>query len=478
MAFLGVLFAALALSIAGTVRAAAPAQDSCPELNWKQKQTRSFVILYTASHVSLAEEIEQNYAPVIESELVKFEQAFGRSLITPITIRIYPTENEYYCLNAFAPTISSEDVHSHIGSREIALIASTIFYRQTMWQTHAVNALRHQIAVLYGEMISDGEAPPGLLQGMGGYFEDPADTFQSRYQTAGNITAPDRGWQRLLEEDIPASDDLTLLQQTSLVAFLIDVYGWEQYVAFLERIPQVQGYRQAILDVYGYNFQDLQEKWVRYFPIYVEERWQANVIHNYDLTQFEELIAGGAYTDAQAKLKAAMPLIELFGDPEKIDAANQLLLRADKGIQAGALALSARQAVLNGNFQSGLENADQALALYAELGDTRRNSEIEIYRQVCQEVLLLRGEVEKIQEDATPLDPIGTEQLIRIGQRLGELGDSDGTKQVQLALMLLGIGSQEIVQWVTIVGIAICAFIIVRRLLAALRREVGAEDLL
>ncbi len=140
--------------------------------------------------------------------------------------------------------------------------------------------------------------------------------------------------------------------------------------------------------------------------------------------------------------------------------------------------MSSRQAILNGNFQSGLDDAEQALALYAELGDSRRNTEIEIYRQVCQEVLVLRGEVEKIQDDATPLDPIRTEQLIRIGQRLSELGDSDGTQKVQFALMLLGIGSQEIVQWVTIVGIAICAFFIYRRLRAALRREVGAEDLL
>jgi hypothetical protein len=155
-----------------------------------------------------------------------------------------------------------------------------------------------------------------------------------------------------------------------------------------------------------------------------------------------------------------------------------LLGQAGKGVQANALALSSRQAFLDGDFQTGLEDAEQALALFAELGDTRRNTEIEIYMQVCQEVLTLRGEVDRIQEEASPLDPIRTEQLIRIGQRLSELGDSEGISQVQFALMLLGIGGQKVVKWVTIVGIAICTFIIVRRLLAALRREVSAEDLL
>jgi hypothetical protein len=478
LAILGILFAAFSLIGAQSVMASDANQDACPQLIWKEKQTNAFVILYTASHISLADQIEQSYVPLIESELVKIEQAFGQPLPIPITIRIYPSEKEYYCLNAFAPTIGSQDIHSHIGSREIALIANVIFYRQTMWETHAVNAFRHQIGVLYGELISDGEAPPGLLQGMGGYFEDPFDTFESRHQSAGSISVPDRGWQRLLEEDIPASDAGTLLQQTSLVAFLIDVYGWDRYLDFLVRIPQVQGYRQAGLDVYGINIQGLQDAWIRYLPIYIQDRWQANVIHNYDLTQFEKLISGGAYSDAQTQLQAAMPLIELFGDQNKVGAANTLLEKAGTGVQAGDLALAARQAVLDGEFETGLESAEQSLALYAQLGDTRRNTEIEIYRQVCNEVLLLRGEVDKISGDAAPLDPIRTDQLIRIGQRLSELGDSDGIQKVQLALLLLGVSQQKIVTWVTVIGILICALLIGRRLWAAVRRDYRVEELL
>jgi len=43
-------------------------------------------------------------------------------LSLPITIRIYPQEADYYNLNALALGA----MHSHVGAREIALIASII----------------------------------------------------------------------------------------------------------------------------------------------------------------------------------------------------------------------------------------------------------------------------------------------------------------------------------------------------------------
>ena len=448
--------------------AAPSAQTDCPEslldFVWREKPANDFVILYTASHVSLAEQIHQNYTPVLEAEITRYQQAFGSELLLPITIRIYPSPLEYYCLNPQAPALGPEDLHSHIGEREIALIANVINRSPTTWETRAVNALRHEIAILFGEQLSAGEAPPGLLQGLGGYFEDPAETFPARYQAAGSPVRPDRGWQRLWEEDVSVSDSLVFLQQTSISAFLIDIYGWEQFTAFLRRIPEVQGYRQASQDVYGENLQDLYAYWQRYFPVYVESRWQANVVHNYDLSQFEQLIAAGAYADAESGLQQALPLIDLFGDDAKRQQARVLLAQAGKGVQAGQLALEARQAILDADYQAGLAKADQALALYAELGDTRRVAEIELYRQINEEVLDLRAELDRLKGGVAPLDPIKTERLVEIGRRLAELGDQDGSEEVQIALLLLGAGQRALVKWVTVIGLLICGIIIWRRI--------------
>ncbi len=455
-----VLFQAAAVR---PVHAAINEQGDCIPLVWKEKSAGSFVVLYTSSHVSLAEQIELNYAPALSAELENYEQAFGETLLTPITIRLYPSEFEYYCLNALAPLIGPEDLHSHIGTREIALIANVIQRRPSMWETRASNALRHELGVLFGEQLSDGEAPPGLLQGLGGYMQDPVETFPLMYEQAGSPTSPDRGWQRLWEEDIPVSDSLVLLQQTSIVAYLVDIYGWDAFVDFLTRIPEVQGYRQASQDVYQVSLQDLHRHWQRYFLVYVESRWQANVFHNYDLSQFEQLIAAGAYADAQSQLEAGMPMIVLFGDTAKGQLANDLLNRATIGVDAGNLALESRQAILNGDYYDGWTKAEQALALYGQLGDTRRVTELEAYRNISEEVLSLRDEMEKLSGGVAPLDPLKTERLVEIGRRLSELGDEQGTGEVQVALLLLGVGQQAMIKWVTIIGLVICVFIIWRR---------------
>jgi hypothetical protein len=446
-------------------------QADCPiDYVWKQKISGDFVVLYTASHVVLAEEISEKYVRQFGDEFAKYEIAFSTTISTPITIRIYPSELEYYCLNALAPLISSEDTHSHIGTREIALIAKVINRSPMTWDSQAMNAIRHEIAVLFGEKITNGKAPPGLLQGLGGYFEDPADTFSNRLRAAGNISQPDRGWQRLWEEDIPVSNALVFLQQTSTVGYLIDVFGWEKFVSFLQAIAEYQGYRQALVEVYEVNLQDLQTHWGQYFPVYINARWQANVIHSFDLSQFSQLISEGAYADAAERLEGGIPLIELFGSVEQLNEANALLSKAEMGIKAANLAYESRQAILALDDGLGYTSAEQALILYRNLDDPRRFAEVETYRDICAEVLTLREELDRLRGFGTPLDPVRTQRIISIGRRLNELGDSEGANQVQIALLLLGAGQQIFVQGVTIVGLLLCVYLIWRRIVFVRRR--------
>jgi len=450
--------------LGNSVYAAPRLQEDCPvDYIWRQIETGHFVVLYTASHVSLAEEISETYLQKFEDEFAKYAIAFSTQITTPISIRIYPSETEYYCLNAFAPLISSEDSHSHIGMREIALFANVINRSPMTWDSQAVNAIRHEIAILFGEKISDGHAPPGLLKGLGGYFENPGETFLQRYRSAGEISQPDRGWQRLWEEDVPASNSVVLLQQSSTVGYLIDVFGWETFVDFLKSIGENQGYRQALIDVYGVNLQELQTHWADYFPLFISARWQANVIHSYDLSQFEYLISEGAYEDALQGLETAIPLIELFGSPDQLLAAKTIYSTAQVGKEAARLTLDARQAILESEYRRGQISAEQALALYQQLGDFRRISEVEAYRDICAEVLALRAELNSLRGSGTPLDPLRTQKIISIGRRLAELGDSQGANQVQLALLLLGEGQKVFVQSVTVVGLLVCVFLIWRR---------------
>jgi len=448
------------------VNASPVGQTECPgDYLWRQINSGQFVVLYTASHFSLAEQISNQYLKPIDDELDNYSTAFSTTIPTPITIRIYPSQTDYYCLNALSPLISSEDSHSHIGNREIALIANVINRSPMTWDAQAMNAIRHEIAVLYAEKLTDGNAPPGLLKGLGGYFEDPDETFLERWEEAGNINIPDRGWQRLWEEDSPASNSLVLLQQASSIGYLIDVFGWDKFISFLGNTAEFQGYRQALVETYGVNLLDLQSHWMLYFPVYVQTRWQANVIHNYDLTQFRQLNTEGAYEDSAEKLSKGIVMIELFGTDEQLEEAQILLDQAKLGAEAGKLALEARQAILAMDYRLGYSKAVEALNIYQGLGDTRRIPEVETYRDVCAEVLTLREELDQLRGVGTPLDPARTQRIITIGHRLNQLGDAQGANDVQIALLLLGSGQQVFVQGVTIVGLLVSVYLIYRKII-------------
>lgn len=475
---LGIIFLIAGLN-SMQVHAAKQTQADCViEHDWQQISSEHFVILYTANQVDLAQNINKIYLGRLEDDLIKYEVAFSTDLTTPITIRLYPSVTEYYCLNALAPLVSNGDFHSHIGTREVALIANEISGSQIDRDNQTINALRHEIAVLFAEQITNGYAPPGLMESLGGYFEDPDQTFINRFEEAGMISTPDRGWQRLWEEDIPSSNSLVVLQQTSTVAYLVDVFGWEDLVRFLQKIAELKGYRQALVDVYNVNLQDLQTHWMSYFPIYLQSRWQANVIYNHDLSQYRVLISEGAYTDAANRLLEALPLIKLFENEEKLSEAESLLAQAQKGASAAELALESRQAIIAGDYSLGYSKAEQGLALYSQLDDSRRIAELDAYLDICKEVLSLRSELERLRGVGTPLDPVRTNRIISIGRRLNELGDKEGANEVQIILLLLGAGQQVFVQWTTVIGLLVCVYLIWRRIIFVRRNYSTKVNLL
>ena len=275
-------------------------------------------------------------------------------------------------------------------------MANVIGRSPMTWEAQAVNALRHELAILFAEKISSGNAPPGLLTGLGGYFENPEDVFLDRYKAADSPEQPDRGLQRLWEEETSAANSLTLIQTC----------------------------------------------WVQYFPAYVESGWQSNIVHNYDLSQVEQLVNEGAYADAVQTLKKVKFPLKVFGDEGQIQMVSILLERANAGVRAGNLTLQARQAILSGEFGEGYASAKEAQDIYQQLEDTRRKGELNVYIDLAGEILGLRQELENLRGVGTPLDPVRTQRIVEIGRRLSALGDEEGTRQAQLALLLLGTGQR------------------------------------
>lgn len=420
---------------------------------WREFQTESFAIVYPTQNAILAQSVLSSYGDSLDEEFINFSGAFGDGLVTPISIRLYPSSLEYYCLNALAPALGIGATHSHIGSREIALIADTITNNLSQWHSQALNGFRHELVVLFAEYISQGNAPPGLLHGIGGYAENPAETFEARFKAAGSINEPDINWQVLWDGNYLLSDESTHLQVTSTVAYLIDVYGWNTFVSFLQNLVISESYHQALINTYGLGIQDLQAHWREYFQVYVVGRWRANVFHSFDLTVFDEMITAGAYSDAVEGLQEAIPLIESFGEEAELLHAQDLLTRAQSGIEAGALTGQTRQKLLEGEYEKSVELSNQALSLYGQLGDDRRLAELETYLVLAQEVIELRGEIEAIMDNRTDLTI--TRRLYQIGQRLNELGDHHGVSLVNIALNDVSAAQRSLIEGIVAVGFVI-----------------------
>ncbi len=434
----GVKIIFLMILIVGVVTPVQARQDGCDEYTiWKEERTGNFAVLYTPEAGGFAQGMIAQYGDDLEAMYAAFGQAFGESPQTPITIRVYPRAHEYYCLNPFPPTLAPGATHSHISSQEIALLGNELFADVFTWQVEVRNAFNYELAVLFVEQVSGGNAPPGLLAGMGYYAQAPDDVIPPMRTIFGFGSAPTMDWRAVWEaEDF--SDAALGLQAHSITAYLIDVYGWSQYIAFLNKLETAGSYRQALRETYDMSLSELEDHWRVYFPAYLRGRWAVNVIHEFDLSVYEQLLDASAYTDARDGLREAAGVIEIFEGGEKLQYVNDLLRLAELGIEAGALAGQARQAIISGDYPAAASAAEQSLDKFARLGDASRLEEITAYKEIAEEIIVLRIELDELGQKDSLTDPTVPRRLEQIGGRLAELGDKEGVEMTQAALLAVG----------------------------------------
>ncbi len=455
------ILAGILAAQAAPVLVAYAQQDDCPSTTWSELRTPAFAFVFPVEYGDLGQSLYNQFAQTLEEEYVRFASVFQLSLALAITIRIYPGEEEYYCLNALAPRLPSGATHTTLSAREIALIGENIDNDLQAWEENALNHLRGELAGLFIKQITGGRIAPGLTLGFSAYAQDPFETFAARVQAPEIGLEPNYTWQYLWENPNNLNDPVFVLNAMSTVAYLIDVYGWSAYLDLLSALPTNDGYRQALVDTYHVGILDLQDHWQQYFSMYIEGRWRANVFYDFDLSIFEGLIEAGAYRDAIEGLMEAIDFLTRSGDTDRLADALELLAIAQSGQEAGALVAVTRQAIQEGGYELAIQLAQLAAETYEALGDTRRLEEVELYRAWAQEVLDLREEVAALQKDIQLTTPTG--RLLEIGQRLNELGDTEGVHTVNQALAEIASQKRTLFQAVSSIGILVCVALIWRR---------------
>jgi hypothetical protein len=458
--------------------AVSPAQSTSGD--WQELRTKAFSIIFPKDYELLAQILLNNYGQTLDSEYTRFAAAFDAQLSLPVTIRIYPQETDYLQLNVLAPKLGPGATHSHIGAREIALIGANIIANLPRWQIEGLNAFRYELAILFTRQVSEKKAPPGLLAGIGGYAQNPEETLgaldQAGVLPAGMKLASLKITQKretLWENEEVNLDLLQLLQATSIVAYLVDAYGWPALVQYLKSLPTASGYAPALEAAYKTSFASLEAQWQAYFPLFTGGRWQFDVLYHYDLSRFEQLIQAGGYSAAAPGLNEAVQLLEkLANQPAALEQARTLLAQAKLGQSAADLARQSRQALLSGDYLRCIDLASQAERKYTELGDTRRLDELAVYRSRANEILALREQAGKLSKGLSALseDAVPILQLASLSQRLGALGDGEGQRLVDATLQSLAMARRRL-QWMLASGAAaLAALLLVWRILLVWRK--------
>jgi hypothetical protein len=402
---------------------------------WREARTQDFAIIYPVQYEMLGQVMFQLYGASLDSEYQRFEGFFETPLQLPISIRIYPNIVDYENLNAVAPALLPDGTHSHIGSREIALMGENIARNLEQWQVVGLDSFRYELAILFAEKISAGKAPPGLLGGVGGYAQEPESLFETT-QLMDVTAAQDVSWRKIWDSESLYQDPGMLLQAASIVAYLVDIYGWPVFLDFLSSLSTSEDYRRALTVTYGVEPSDLEQEWRQYYPLYLGGRWRAHALYDFDLSEFETLLAAGAYADTEQALGDVIQFLEASGQAEKKAQAEALIEKARIGQQAGALLVQARQALQNGDYEACLQLTQQAEEKYQQIEGRHRLAELQAYRDRAEQILALRAEADQLKAQfSLNFNTRSTAtRLAGIGLRLGELGDADGQAELYAVL--------------------------------------------
>jgi hypothetical protein len=408
---------------------------AAPE-DWIEVTVGRFVVLYSATATEDRSEAALLYGQAADGVYDQFARLYGPEPPLPINIRLYENVEQFITLNAVVPPLAPGVFHTHVGTREIALVAPFPF--DFLNATTVNNVMRHELNGLFLSSLSSGNVPPGLEVGVNQYVETPGPQIdQARSQLlsalADGLLLP---WPELFESmAVHVDREVAYPQSLSVAAFLIDSYGYGALVQMVRATAAGQGYRSAFAEVYGQPMDRLQEEWVAYLPQYIETRYQYNALFNYDLAPFQAAIDAGAFAQAARGLDEVIPFLELTQQANAQAQAQTLRQMAADGLAAADLVVAERDALVAGEYERAIQLAAEARAAFARLNNTSRLEEIALYESRARELLELHVQLAEAQRLADAGQDADAElQLLGIVPRLQALGD-EASAQAATALL-------------------------------------------
>jgi hypothetical protein len=357
----------------------------------------------------------------------------------PVYIRVYATRDDLFNLNLLVPPVPADGRSTHLGAREISLIAP--WAPGFLTSPAGLETVRFELNNVFLSVLAANNLSGGVELGVSQYVSRDEEAKAAAVQrlAAAQVAGTLYSWRALLDSPEVFSDvEVGRPQAFSVIAYLADQYGFPSVIQLVKTLGQGEDIDDALTTVFGQPMDRLEQAWLAYLPSFVESRWRYNALYGFDLAPFEAALDAGAYAQVARGLAAAIPFLELSGQYEAAERARALIERAEAGSAAGNLVLQARAALEGGLYERTLELAAEARAAYAAIGDDGRLEEIGAYETRAQTVLDLRAQLdEAIRRYEAGQTGAAETQLLALVPQLDAVGDADNAARATTLINLI-----------------------------------------
>lgn len=344
---------------------------TAPGGQWQHDDTTYFSISYikrdpVAAQADLYKKIAD---PVYEMETNIFD---GAQLVPrPVPIYLYTDVSQFTA--AVPAAQADQNLYSGIDGGGIYICVPRM---NGLKAPELTLNLRMLLTQQIAAMMGGGNLPPGLVRGTALYGEAPPAELPALVMALGQQANADRlaDWATLF-----TTPDAALAgQQYSVVAFLIDTYGFRSYRDFLTTLSKPEArkdWRQAMQIVYKNEGSaaatTLEAKWKAYLPQFLGGLWQRNQFTYYDIDEATQLVGVGQYAQAVTLLTPAIGFLQQTGTPKRASEAQTLLSKARAGSEAEARVRDAQQALEENDYARTNDLLKQASDLYKAVPDAK-----------------------------------------------------------------------------------------------------------
>ncbi len=344
---------------------------------WAELSTTYFTILYPPDETGRLE--AEAYAGFVDQIYDEIATLFEYRAATPLILRLFPSFESYQAVNPLARDIPGIVAHADFRKRELAVVLPRT---EQQSPDEIQNNIRHELTHIFAADLSNNQLNTGFQEGIAQYVEIPTGEYTRKLELIQQALASNRliRWSDLQErERIYNEPQIGYPQSLSIVTFLIENYGFRTFRTFIEETGRSTGYRAALQSVYRTSPSELEAQWRAWLPSFVDGTYVTRPAIGFDLNYPIRLLEQGRYAEAQSELEATIEWLRTTPQQDTLQEAEALLIRSRAGQQATQIALSARTALANGEYEQALNLTQQARQAFAAIGDTRQEQVLEVY---------------------------------------------------------------------------------------------------